>query len=282
MRAWIFQDSRQKKKLGVKAPWSVGWYTPDGKKRSKRIGSRSMAQKYARKIEGQLAAGTYEDERRKHWRDFRREYEQHILPALATRTRESIRTTLNHFERICRPVKLAAIRTSTIDEFISQRQRDSGRKPGSTVSKATINHDLRHLKAALHAARDWGYLPSVPRFRQLREPRRIGTVVTPEHFKAIYENCSVATMPRGLHCQPECWWNALLVFAITTGWRIEEILSFRRDDINLRSGQILTRASDNKGCRDDVDYLPDVTLQHVRTVRGFDPLVFPWPHHRRP
>jgi hypothetical protein len=59
MRAWVFQDSRQKKKHGVKAPWSVGWIDPDGKRRSKRIGRKSMAEKFKRKVEGQLAAATY-------------------------------------------------------------------------------------------------------------------------------------------------------------------------------------------------------------------------------
>ncbi len=45
--------------------------------------------------------------------------------------------------------------------------------------------------------------------------------------------------------------QALLVFAMTTGWRIEEILSFRREDLSLKTGRILTRASDNKGGRGD-------------------------------
>ena len=60
MRAWKFQDARQKKKLGEsKCPWSVGWIDPDGTRRSKKIGSNSMAEKFRKKIEGQLAAGTY-------------------------------------------------------------------------------------------------------------------------------------------------------------------------------------------------------------------------------
>jgi hypothetical protein len=62
MRAWVFQDFRQKKKLGEKAPWSAGWVDPEGKRRSKRIGSKSMAEKYARKKEGELAAGLCQSE----------------------------------------------------------------------------------------------------------------------------------------------------------------------------------------------------------------------------
>ena len=77
MRAWVFQDSRQKKKLGTaKCPWSVGWNDPDRKRRSKRIGSRSVAEKYRRKLEGQLEAGTYQSVERKTWADFRQEYER--------------------------------------------------------------------------------------------------------------------------------------------------------------------------------------------------------------
>ena len=50
MKAWLFQDSRQKQKLGDNCPWSVGWFE-DGRKRGRKIGCRSMAEKSARKIE---------------------------------------------------------------------------------------------------------------------------------------------------------------------------------------------------------------------------------------
>ena len=50
MKAWLFQDTRQKQKLGDKCPWSVGWFE-DGRKRSKKVGCRSMAEKFAQKIE---------------------------------------------------------------------------------------------------------------------------------------------------------------------------------------------------------------------------------------
>ena len=67
MNAWLFQDARQKKKLGEDCPWSVGWYDPDGKKKSKRIGSKSMAEKFRKKVEGQLASGTYQANAKTTW-----------------------------------------------------------------------------------------------------------------------------------------------------------------------------------------------------------------------
>jgi hypothetical protein len=64
---------------------------------------------------------------------------------------------------------VATIKTATIDDFIAQRQAEPGRKPGSVVSATTVNHDLRHLKAALRIAHEWGYRPAVPKFRFVRE-----------------------------------------------------------------------------------------------------------------
>ena len=281
MRAWLFQDHRQKEKLGAKAPWSVGWIDPDGKRKSKRIGSKSQAGKFRRKIEGQLAAGTYQSPSSKQWPQFREDYEQRILQRQAVRSREPTLTAFKHFERISKPRKMTAITTKTIDEFIARRQQDRGKKKNSTVSPATVNRDLRHLKAALGVAHDWGYLPTVPKFRMLREADEIGQVMTPEHFELIYNGSGAATKPDGLGCDPATWWQGLLLFALTTGWRIEEILTFGRDDLNLDTGEIITRAGHNKGKRDDIDHLPETTLAHVRLVVGFAPTVFYWPHDRR-
>ena len=115
MRAWLFQDTRQKEKLGeAKCPWSVGWIDPDGKRRSKRIGSKSMAAKFRRKTEGELAAGIYKRECRENWSDFRCEYETKLVGGLKVRSQTEIKNSLSHFERICKPRKLSAISTATI------------------------------------------------------------------------------------------------------------------------------------------------------------------------
>lgn len=281
MRAWLFQDYRQKKKLGEKAPWSVGWIDPKGKRRSKRIGAKSRAEKFARKLEGELAAGTYQSYAQKPWSEFRKEYETKILLRLRTKTQEAVKTTLGHFERLLKPVKVSTITTADVDDFIARRQKDPGRKPGSVVSAATLNHDLRHLKAVLRVAQEWGYLSKVPKFRKVREEQRIGRVITDAHFQAIYEACDAATMPRGLNCLAVDWWRALLAFAITTGWRIDEILSFRRVDFDLHGGAIVTRAADNKGGRDDRDHLPQATLDLMKLIPGFGPFIFEWPHDKR-
>jgi len=281
VKSWVYQDHRQKEKLGTTAPWSVGWYDPEGKKRSKRIGSRSRAVKYARRIEGQLAAGTYQSYVPKTWSDFYREYESKILGNLKPKTRVLYRKALDNFQRIVRPRTVAVLKTPLIDGFIARRRQEAGKKPGSVVSPYTVHKELRAIRTALRVAHEWGYLPELPKFRMVKMPEAMPRPVSREHFEAIYSACDVATMPEGLPYPPADWWRAMLVFAITTGWRKEEILQFRREDLNLETGAVVTRAENNKGARDDMDYLPDSTLAHLRQLSSFDPLVFPWPHDRR-
>jgi hypothetical protein len=64
MRAWPFQDPKQKAKRGDKCPWSVGFYTADGKRTQTSIGTKASAEKFQRKIEGELAAGVYQSKSR--------------------------------------------------------------------------------------------------------------------------------------------------------------------------------------------------------------------------
>ena len=281
MNAWLFQDHRQKQKLGEDAPWSVGWIDPDGKRRSKRIGSHSAAEKFQRKIEGQLAAGTYQVAKPKQWTQFREEYEKKIASGMKPQTRRCTLDAINHFQRIIKPAKVQAIGTSTIDEFIRIRRTEKGKKEDSTISPATINKELRHLKSVLRVANDWGYLPVIPRCRMVKEPEKLPRYVVPEHFAAIYNACSSAEKPAGLPYPASDWWQALLVFNYMTGWRISEPLALRREDIDLDAATAITRHADNKGGRDELIPLHPVVVEHLRKITCFDPFVFPWHHHER-
>ena len=282
MRAWLFQDPRQLKKLGEKkCPWSVGYYDPDGKMRSKKIGSRSLAEKFCRKVEGQLAAGTYKSVDRRDWAEFRKEYTANVLPSMKPKSQTEVNYMLDKFERIISPKRVSAVKTADIDKFIATRRTERGRKPGSKASPYTIKKEVSALRAALNCAHDWGYLPTVPQFRKVKVPEAMPRPVTQDHFQAIYNACHVATMPKGQAYPAEEWWQGILVFAITTGWRKDEILRLRRDDVDLDTGEILTRAEDNKGGRDDIDFLPDATLQHLARMAAFSQAMFPWPHDIR-
>ena len=201
MRAWLFQDHRQKEKLGEEAPWSVGWIDPNGTRRSKRIGSKSRA-------------------------EFRKELEAKITVGMKPQSRRCTLDALNHFERLIKPHRIGTIKAQTIDEFVVQRREECGQHDNK-VSPATVNKELRHIRAALRIAHEWGYLAHAPRVRMLKEPKKLPRYVTPEDFAKIYQACDSAKRPGKLPFSPEDWWRALITFAYMTGWRIGEILALR-------------------------------------------------------
>jgi integrase len=286
MNAWVFQRNEQVRDMGEdKAPWYVGWYDPDGRRHKESCGAGFRGQKKAerlrRKIESELMTGTYQMHTKKLWADFRAEYSRRVVSGMAAGTRPQVERSLNHFEQLVKPVRIFAITTAHVDDFVAARRQQPGEKKGSLVSPATVNHELRHVRAALAVAAEWGYLPKLPRFRAEREAKRLPTYVTGEHFAAIYRACDTARLPRGLPYPPADWWRGLIVYGYMTGWRISDMLGLRRDDLDLEGGYAVTRYEDNKPNRDDRVKLHPVVVEHLRRLPGFTPTVFPWNYNPR-
>lgn len=280
--AWVSQDTKQVAKHGADAAsWYVGWIDPDGKRRCQSFGPGEKGRKAAEKrrivLEDQLTSGRYQDvDQRKQWKEFRAEYEARIVSGLAPRSREEVKAALDHFERLCKPKKMSAIKTRTIDDFVALRWKESGLVLGSTISPATVNKDLRHLRAALNKAKRWDYTATVPHFDMIREPGKLVVYVTPEHFAALYKACEHATFPEGQTYAAADWWRALLVFIYqSTGWRISATLALKREDLDLEAGTAISRHEDNKGHREVKVPLHPVTVAHLKKLTGFLPLVFP-------
>ena len=281
MKAWLFQDSKQKKQLGEeKCPWSVGWYE-DGRKRSKKIGCRSLAEKYAKKLEGRAEAGVLKTATKKRWATFRKEWESRIGSGMEPQSERCTLDALAHFERIIKPGQVQRIRSQTIDEYVSKRRLEKGKKAGSKVSPSTINKELRHLRAVLRVAHEWEYLPKLPKVRMVKEPVKLVRYVTPEHFAAIYAACDAAKRPASDVYSPADWWRAFLVYLYMTGWRVNEPLALRWDDVSLDKATAITWHEDNKGKRDEIVPLHPVVVEHLRSLVDFGQMVFPWPHHER-
>lgn len=285
MKAWLFQDPKRLAVLGDKCPWSVGWYDANGKRKGKQIGSKSMAEKFRRKVEGELAAGLcIVGRKRTQWSVFRQQFLDDVASTKATNTKAQYIRAFDQFQAIVHPGYVDAITTETVDKFIAKRLRgkiDSDTKETKRPEPSTVNKELRHLRAALRKAHRWGMTLDVPTFAMLREPERDPYFVDDAAFAALYGACGSQTRPEGRHYLAADWWKALLVFAYMTGWRVGEILDLRRDDLDLDAGTARVDADSTKGRREARIELHPVVIDHLRAIVGFGPFVFDWPHHER-
>lgn len=282
-KAWTFQKADDVKNQGeATAPWYVGWLEPDGRRKSKSCGAGSTGRKTAERLKSKLTSelmtGTYQQKTDILWDDFVTEYAKRVLDGLDPATKDLATRSLEAYARHMKPHKVWVINTGHIDEFISLRRKDRGLKGGELVSPATVNKDLRHVRAALNVAVEWGYLPRIPRFRMEKTVKKIPRYMTPEHFALIYGACDVAKKPAKLPYPPGDWWRGLLVFGYMTGWRIGDLTALRRADLDLKDGYAITRGTDNKGGRDDRVKLHPVIVEHLERIPSLDQRVFPFPH----
>lgn len=281
MKAWLFQRPKQVDALGEKkAPWCVGWYDHDGRKRQQRVGSKTAAEKFRIRKESELASALGGCVRRP-WKEFRAEYEERILAGLSTNTGEIYRRALDHFEQLVAPQFVDQINERTIDRYVAKRRPGQGKRRGTTTSPATINNELRTLKRVLRIAERWKYLAKAPRVEFVREPEKLPQFVTQEDFVAIYAACKAAQRPQDLPYPAAAWWQAFLVFQFMTGWRVSEPLTLLREDLDLANGFAITRHDANKGKRDERVPLHAIVVDHLAGLKSFHREVFPWQHGRR-
>src|SRR5262249_16908930 len=157
--------------------------------------------------------------------------------------------------------------TAKVDEFVAKRRADRGRRPGSIISAHTVNRDLRHVKAALAVAKEWGYLDAVPKVRMVKAVKRLPRYVTGEPFRArtaARAACDRARSPQHQPFPPGDFWRALVTMGYLTGWRIGDMIGLKRCDLDFDSGTALSRGDVNKGKRDELVKLHPVVIEHLR------------------
>lgn len=290
---WIYQDPKQVAKHGEKkASWYAAWIDPAGKQRCKSCGPGSRgkrdAERLAEKVRSELSTGTYEMNRSTSWEAFRKDYESRVMGKMGSSNRIETELALKHFERHINPKRVASITTKDIDEYISKRlvdvpractkkrdEKDTTTKP---MSPATVNKELRHLRAVFRKAQKWGLLAKLPEFTFLKVPTKVPTFIDPEDFARIYEATQHAVRPADMPFSPEDWWKGLVVTAYMTGWRISEILTLRWEDVDLEAGTAFLRAENTKGRREEFVRLHPLVVEHMEKLRSFWPVVFPWAH----
>jgi hypothetical protein len=130
-----------------------------------------------------------------------------------------------------KPKYVGKIRTRMIDDFKAKLLKRQGQKRGSTLSPASANKHVRHLKAALRKAHRWEHLAKLPDFVFLDEPEKMPVYMHPNHFDAIYIACDHATVPEDRPFSPASWWKGVMVTGIMSGMRIMEMMDLRWVDV---------------------------------------------------
>lgn len=126
-------------------------------------------------------------------------------------------------------------------ELYQRRRLEAG------ASRATVNADLRHLRAFLRWAADHGYIPSDPtaKVKFIRETRRIGhRYVTPDEIK------------RALEAMTALKWDIYADAALTvanTGLRLGELLHLLTIDLDIPGKRLYVRNRDGFQTKDRED-----------------------------
>jgi integrase len=288
MKAWVRQKAAEVKRRGKKkAGWYVHWKEPDGTRRSRSCGwgarAKQEANKLAADIHSSLLAGTYvTDPSLTSWSAFISEYRRVEIRKKQGVHAGYINNTIATFERHMKPRTMKQITTKYIGEFIGKRSEDRGYKFGSKISPSTVNKDLRNLKLILKMAHEWGQLEKMPKIQMVKAPRRIKRHVLVEHFAAMFAAAEQMTVPELPNVTPCEYWRALISFAFITGWRINEVLNIRRDDVDYETGQVVARWDDSKGKRDEMIFVPESLLDLLRPVwQNFADRPLEWKKSRR-
>lgn len=115
--------------------------------------AKKLADQLASNLNAQFTLGISEDRTVRTWEEFRERLNKVYLDPMKPRSLRVAKECLAHFERIVRPNVMAGITAETIADFITTRRKENGKKKREKVSTASINKELRHIRAVLNRAK---------------------------------------------------------------------------------------------------------------------------------
>lgn len=256
--------------------WAVDYRCPVTKKRKyESFDTKREAVDRKKELEGKEAKGEYRPLHRRTWAEFRAEFESKLLPRKEPKTRGFYRDAIRAFERVACPTLMQTIDTRMIDEFATKRLHDPKRPNGKNkdaqprVSIATVNATLRHIRAMLRVAHEWGFMPMLPRVRMLSEPEHEPRAIPVDVFEKILTEArgldkrlkdkkrrlTPGTDLRSAAHNPPCsdWWVAYLSVAYLTGMRWNEILNLKWSDLRFAAKPEICIGNKKAG---RIDYVP--------------------------
>lgn len=199
-------------------------------------------------------------------------YQQALKPPA---TVELYTIALRIFRRTACPRALSNVTRAVLEDFTIARLRQG-------AAPATVNRDLRHLRAALNWAARRDLVDRLPDFKGifLRTPKSKPTVMPEQDFMAIVAVAEAVDTP--VSRRSGAWWRTFLYLGYYLGLRRGELLALAWSDIDLDARELRVQAASSKGRRERVLPLPNAIADLIAEWRhqlGEAELgaVLPWP-----
>jgi len=152
-KVWIY------KRKNIKGYW-VGWYE-SGRRKAKVLPSKELAEHFKHIKYTQLNSDVFTGMVVADWQQMICEYrEAKKVQGVTEGTLYEIALSLRNFERLSGRCSSKQITQSVIDQFILQR--------GNEVQRATLNKDIRNLKAFVNWCRENRYLNGNIKLKELK------------------------------------------------------------------------------------------------------------------
>jgi hypothetical protein len=254
------------------------WKDPDTNKvKSKSAQTADPKEAESRRVdlEADLNNGRYAEASRMGWECFRELFEDEYVATRRPNTRRNFAVMLDHFENLCPVTKVSAVSERTVSAFAAALRKLPG-KISEGMMPSTVDMMLRFLHTALSWAKGQKIIPEVPRFPNVKIPKKKPQGVAAETFERILEKATDPMMQAFLLCG----WLAGL--RLREAFYLERLPTSKAPYLDLARNRIILPAEVVKGVEDQ--WLPlDATLRQAFTsLPSNGRRVFRFPEQERP
>jgi integrase len=203
--------------------WWVGWYE-SGRRKAKALPSKELAKHYKHIKYTQLNSDVFTGQILTDWRQMVDEYrEAKIVQGVTEGTLYEIALSLRNFERLTGKLSSKQITQNVIDQFILRRSNE--------VQRATLNKDIRNLKAFVNWCRENRYLNGNIKLKELKEEEKPVRSLNETEIKKLLKVAELYPIIK-----------IRILLALSTGLRRGDIDSLRISDIDFE-GNCITSTS---------------------------------------
>ena len=199
-----------------------------------------MAEDYLAILRSEVIQGKYDNVANKKAIKFEQLVERYLEYVETYKTPPSYErdlTSSKHLLKFFRGKPIDKLTSWQIEKYLSARQKENtiyGRPP----AKASLNREIAMLRHMYNKSIDWGLVNNNPakNIKLYKEKPKPLPVLTEDDFERLYNAASDSLKP-------------ILLVAVHTGMRRNEILNLKRSDLNLEQGYILIRETKNNEIR---------------------------------